>query len=286
LAFIVRLPWVKVLVWGVAMPIETFVQPSLQDLAARLLAGRADAHASGLAVFDLGDVTPYEAGPVQPIEPQSAWREAVAALSYDLPPNQVRGDAEQAPPHWPQLVANHEPMVALAFCVGNFPQLVRNFHQILQSGAPASFRPDSGRPDGGRITAAPQLVEWAHDVAAKKQFPTALIALGALRLAKQFDEADRFTTRLDGVVPAAWRPAWDNEKAALAWTRGDVAAARALWSTMASSLPVRFNRAMAELFSGNAQAAGADFADVVKELPESSAWHHLACLYLTLASMR
>ena len=258
------------------MPTETFVQPSLQDLAARLLAGQIGAHASGLAAFEPNEVTPYEAGPVQPINPETAWREAVVALTYcgvqEVP---------AAPPHWPHLVANHEPVVALAFCVGNFPQLVRNFHQILQSRELTSLRPVAGRP-----TLAPQVSAWAEQCAANPEFPKALVALGALRLAKQFDEADRLVAALDSAVPAEWQAAWDNEKAALAWHRGDMLAALTAWRGMSPSLPVRFNMAMAELFSGDAAAARVRLTDVVREMPESSAWHHLARLYLTLATMR
>lgn len=264
------------------MQTESFVPPSLQDLAARLLTGQAGAHARGLAAFDLGEVTPYEAGPVQPLEPQAAWREALTALSSYVPKDQTAaGAAQTAPPHWPQLVANHEPLVALPFCVGNFPQLVRNFHQVLQGGASADVVADGGRP-----VQAPQLIAQAQEVAAERRFPDALVILGTLRLAKQFDEADRFISALEGAVPGMWRAGWDNEKAALAWRRGDVQTARALWAALPPSLPVRFNRAMAEVFTGDPALARADLAEVVKELPETSAWHHLARLYLTLATMR
>ena len=36
---------------------------------------------------------------------------------------------------------SHEPAVALAFCAGNFPQLVRNLHLILQKPNLAELRP-------------------------------------------------------------------------------------------------------------------------------------------------
>ncbi|MCI0685611.1 MAG: hypothetical protein L0Y71_26230 [Gemmataceae bacterium] len=257
---------------------ETPVQPRLDELLSRYLSRQAAAHANGLATFDAGEVTPYEAGPVQPIDPKPAWDEAVSALTA-INVGETRKLA--APPHWAQLVANHEPVVALAWCVGNFPQLVRNFHQILHHGNLTELRPSGGRP-----VTTPALADWAQKVAAKKSFPEALLAIGATRLAKQFDDAEALAQTLDADVPAAWRAAWANERAALAWHRGNADEASRLWNAAEASLPVRFNRGMAELFLGNAKAARKLLDDVVGEIPETSAWHHLAHLYLTLAQQR
>lgn len=257
---------------------ETPVQPKLDDLLSRYLNRQAGAHASGLATFDAGEVTPYEAGPVQPIDPKPAWDEALTVLGQFQ-----GGDTRKlaAPPHWAQLVANHEPAVALAWCVGNFPQLVRNFHQILHQGNLTELR-----PSGGRAVNTPALTDWTQKVAAKKLFPEALLAVGALRLAKQFAEADALAKALEADVPKAWHTAWVNERAALAWHRGNADEARRLWVAAESSLPVRFNRGMAELFLGNAKAARKLLEEVIKQIPETSAWHHLAHLYLTLAQQR
>ena len=43
---------------------------------------------------------------------------------------------------------------------------------------------------------------------------------------------------------------------------------------------------MASLFLGQPGEAKQHFQFAVAKLPESSAWHHLASLYLTLAEMR
>src|SRR5687768_8395177 len=106
---------------------ETPVQPKLSDLLAGYLERQADAQAAGIATFD-GEVTPYEVGPVQPLDPKLAWDEALAVLPF-----YVAGSAQRrkAPPHWSLLVGSHESIVAIAFSVGNFPQLMRNFHTIL-----------------------------------------------------------------------------------------------------------------------------------------------------------
>lgn len=251
------------------------MQPKLDELMSRYLKRQAGAHADGLATFDASEVTPYEAGPVQPIDPKLAWDEALAVLTY------FREDSTKKPappPHWPQLVANHEPVVALAWCVGNFPQLVRNFHQFLHQASLAGLKPGGGRPVN-----APALVDWTAQIGAKKTFPEALLAVGALRLAKHFDEADALLCILQPDVPAEWRAAWANEHAALAWHRGQAEQALRLWNAAEISLPVCFNRGMAELFSGDAKAARSILQDVVGQIPEASAWHHLARLYLTLA---
>ena len=77
---------------------ETPVQPSLGTLLAGYLARQAEGHTAGLAVLDpTGDVQPFEAGPVQPIDPKPAWDEAVAAARSLCPTVETR--SWQAPPH-------------------------------------------------------------------------------------------------------------------------------------------------------------------------------------------
>lgn len=247
--------------------------PALSELMSRYLRQQADAHAAGLAMFDpTGEVTPFEAGPVQPVDPRPAFEEAVAVLPLL---HKVKAASLEAPPHWPNLVAAHEPVVAVAFCVGNYPQLLRNLHTVLHQAKLSELRPQPGAP-----VAVPALVDWARDVATKNQMPQMLLAVGALRLAKQFDEAARL---LKTNVAAEWQPAWANEQAALAWHRGDAQAAAKLWQAQSASVPVLFNRGMAALFLGKPADALAPLTEAVAQIPESDGWHHLGQLYLTLA---
>ena len=257
---------------------ESPTQPTLPALLAGFLNERAQAQIDGLADFD-GDaeVTPYDAGPVQPIDAKLAWTEAVAAANYFHP--SVDSEQWPVPPHWASLVAAQEPVIALAFCLGNFPQLVRNFHVILQNFHAADFSLSAGS-----AVSVPALVDWAQQVAAKKQWAQMLLALGSLRLAKNFAEAEAFVKINDGSIPPAWRAGWDNEKAALAWHQGRTDTARALWNAMEPCVPVLFNRGMAELFGGDAAQGRATLDGVVGQLPETSAWHHLARLYVLLGS--
>src|SRR5438477_10236848 len=92
-------------------PQGTPVQPKLSSLLARYLERQADAHASGLAASEGGEVVPYEVCPVQPIGARPAWEAAVAVAKFYRP-----GDARprQAPPQWAQLAAGHEPETGLA----------------------------------------------------------------------------------------------------------------------------------------------------------------------------
>ena len=255
-------------------------QPSPAELLAGYLRRQQEAHAAGLAAPDLGgEVVPYEAGPVQPIDARTAWDEATAAVRLLAPSQPAKG--WQPPPDWPGLVSGQEPAAALALALGNFPQLVRDLHLLLRAERPPDLRPAAVRP-----TCAPGLLDWAGKVSAKRQYPQTLLAVGALRLARLFDRAAEVGAARDGDVPGEWRPAWDNEKAALAWHRGGAEAARALWLGQPASVPVLFNRGMSALFLGLPGEARPSLKEAAARIPETSAWHHLAQLYLSLAEMR
>jgi tetratricopeptide (TPR) repeat protein len=249
---------------------------ALTELFRRYLSEQAAAQAEGLGYAEPSDeVTPYDAGPVQPVDPKVAWDEALAAarlLGPDLP-----AKAWKVVPEWPALVAGQEPAVALAFAVGNFPQLVRDLHPLLSGGDLTGLRP---RP--GRAAEAPALVQRA---AAAQDGPALLLAAGALRLARRFDEADDALHRAKA-LPAEWQALVANEAAALAWHLGDAERAAALWAGQPDSAPVLFNRGMAALFLGRPADARASLTKAVALLPESGAWHHLGQLYLALAATR
>lgn len=255
------------------------VQPELAELFARYLNSRAQEHAAGMAVGDVeGEVLPYEAGPVQPIDAKLAWHETtLVAEQFGL-------DAKLAlPPHWPSLVAGHEPVVALAFAFGNFAQMVRHFHTILQSKDLTALRPsvNPSRP----TPVAGELLEWARKIAAGKPGPQLLLAIGSLRLAKQFEEAAQIVAQHDANIPTGLRPAWDNERAALAWHAGKAAEANALWHKMQANPVVLFNHGMSDLFLGRTHEAQQSLEKAVAALPEGG-WYHLGRLYLALTSPR
>lgn len=240
---------------------QTPVQPKLADLMARYLERQTEARASGLGPVEIGEVMPFEAAPVQAVEPQVAWTEALAALP---------GQSAKAPPDWSSLVSQQEPTVALAFAVGNFPQLVRHLQPLLHTGKLSELKPTAGRPVN-----LPSLVSWAEK--AKKD--QVLLAVGVLRLARQFELA----RKLLADVPADQRA---NEEAALAWHEGKSEEAIRIWESMTGSVPALFNRGMAALFTDQTAEARKLLKEAIAKLPETSAWHHLGRLYLTLAEMR
>lgn len=261
-------------------PKETPAQPSLQTLFANYLRQQAEAHATGLAAVDAnGEVTPYDVGPVQPIDARPAWSEALAVATQFDAGFQVK--QFQPPPQWPQLVLVHEPAAALAFSFGNFPQLVRNLHLLMARPKLADLRPRTST-----AMAATALIDWATQQGRQPQFPQLLLAVGTLRLAKQFEPAAELLRVHEAAVPAAWRDAWANEQAAVAWHRGRYEEARKMWQSQTASVPVLFNRGMAALFCDEAALALAPLTAAVAKLPENGAWYHLGQLYLTLAQTR
>jgi hypothetical protein len=251
-------------------------QPPLAELLGRYIQQQTAAHAEGMALPEsLGEVVPHDAAPAQPIDPRTAWSEATTAVRCF---GEFKSTA--TPPDWPTLVVSHEPESALAFAAGNFPQLVRNLLPLYQTKDLTSLRPvaTSSVP-------TPALVDWAAETLQKQQPAQSMLALGALRLARQFDAADTLMRKHEAKVPAAWRGAWANEHAALTWHRGQADEAAAAWQSQPDSTPVLFNRGMAALFSGRRADARAALAAAVAQLPDDGAWHHLGSLYLALAEM-
>jgi tetratricopeptide (TPR) repeat protein len=255
------------------------VQQSLAELLAQYIQRQAAAHGDGLGLPAGGDVVPFEAVPAQPVDPRLAWDEALAAVRYYQPGCETR--SWKAPAEWPTLVAGREPLTALAFCLGNFPQLVRDLYPLLHTTDLKMLREATSDPAPVALAQ-----EWAERAVQEGKHGEGLLAAGALRLAGQFDQAAEVLERLRADLPAEWTAAWANEEAALAWHRGRSEEAARLWHKQASSVPVLFNRGMAALFLGNAAEARPWLRQAAEKLPEDGAWHHLARLYLALAEMR
>ncbi len=244
---------------------------SITELFTQYLKNQVSAREQGL-ILDVpeGEVVPYEAAPVQPVDPRQAWDDAVAVAKHFAG---VDVKSWSVPGEWPALVTAQEPAVALAFCIGNFPQMVRNLQPLLAGGDPAALRVNTAR-----VPVPSGLTDWTATAREPAQL---VVAAASLRLARHFDEAEGLLKRI-----TTWQPLVANERAALAWHRGQFEAAAALWQAQAPSAPVLFNRGMAALFLGDAVAARADLGTAVKDLAETSAWHHLGRLYLALSDTR
>jgi tetratricopeptide (TPR) repeat protein len=259
---------------------QAFTPPGLDELMARYLHRQTEKLSQGLVAAEpAGEVQPYEAGPVQPVDARLAWEEMLAVVHFfGL---NVADSVAKAPPDWPTLVATHEPVFDLAFCVGNFPQLVRNLHPLLQARNLAELRSKAVI----RPVFVPALLEWTSKAGAKKSFLQVVMAAGCLRLAGEYDRAAAALQDAEKLLPSNGQTFLANEKASLAWHRGDSAEARQLWLTQPESVPVLFNRGMSALFLNEPEAAQANLTRAVAQLPERSAWHHLAQLYLALSKM-
>lgn len=238
---------------------------SVSDLFAKYLERQVEAHARGVGHAEPGeDATPFDAVPAQPVDPRLAWADAIAAAPF----------FSDAPPEWPALVQQQEPAVAVAFCLGNYPQLVRELRPLL-TGEAAAPRQSRARP-----LALPGLLAWAEEASDE---PRRYLVAGVARLARHFDLAER----LLAVPPSAdWQALHGNEVAALAWSRGEGEKALTTWRSLPDSAPVWFNRGMAALFLSEASLASSALDVALKLLPETGAWYHLAALYRALAMSR
>jgi tetratricopeptide (TPR) repeat protein len=243
----------------------------LARLFADYLQDQTAAQALGLGFPEPADeVVPHEAVPAQPVDPQLAWAEALAVLTHLAPSGTPR---PTVPPDWPNLVMSQEPAVAVPFCLGNFPQMVRHLQPLLAGRDWKTLRRMPVRP-----LTLPALSEWA---VAQDHAPQNLLAVAALRLAGHFDQAQQLLDRMN--LPAAWQALQANEAAALTWQRGDAEEAARTWQEQEPSVPVLFNRGLAALFLGQPAAARQSLTEAVESLPETGSWHHLGRLYLTLA---
>lgn len=255
----------------------TFVPPSPAELMSRYLQKRADDMATGLASTNaIGDVQPYEAGPVQPIDAKPAWEGVLAVYTF------LEVPAEEQPkkvvPDWPTLVSGMQPVFDLSMAIGNFPQMVRNLQPLFQSKQLSNLRTQNVRP-----LALPQLMEWVNAATKKSKVGDMLLGAAILRVASEFEQAQQLLDSTESAVQnTQWQTVHANENAALAWHAGKLDLAEKLWSEQPESLPVLFNRGMARLFQDAPTDAKVFFTRVVDQIPETNAWHHLSRLYLTL----
>jgi hypothetical protein len=249
---------------------------NLGELLSQFLRRQSAAQAEGLACAESGEVTPFEAAAVQPVEPRVAWKEATAALAF-----WPAAPAPKPPADWAALVSSQDSITALPLCLGNFPQLLRDWQALVNVADLAALLPRATRP-----AALPSIVEWAEETTRGGRFPDVLMALAACRLARHFDAASRLLQQIEPAVPKEWHAAFANERAALAWHRGQTEEAARDWAAQKESIPVLFNRGLSKLFLKQGADARTSLRAAVEKLPEESAWHHLGQLYLALAEIR
>ncbi|MFM7150283.1 MAG: hypothetical protein ACKO23_10615 [Gemmataceae bacterium] len=242
--------------------------PRLSELLTQLLQEQVEAHSRGLGFeFRSGEVFPHDTSSPSVISPAQSWEDAILAASF----LGRSDDFQKAPPDWPNLVPQLASHVAIPFCLGNFPQMVRQFRPLLE---PSLLESDAIQP----LFSLPEKFEQWLTKDTEEKSPYLRAALD--RLLGNFERADARLSREDSANPGDFHC---NEKAALAWHRGERRQALSLWLGLPDSVPIYFNRGLGLLFLGDHREARNCLDLAIAGLPESSAWHHLACLYQTLA---
>ncbi|GIW79902.1 MAG: hypothetical protein KatS3mg105_1709 [Gemmatales bacterium] len=241
--------------------------PSLSDLLSRYLQRQKEKASAGWQVSAAGEVVPFEAVVVQPVDPRLAWEEANFVARYYPRPLDL---TEEPPADWPSVVSCQEPQVAAPLCLGNFPQLVRDLNGLIRS-------VEAGTPTmaGSQPLGNDSLEDWANETGT-------LQSVAVLRLARRFSSAERLLAEVEkkGTTSAE---AVGNERASLLWHQGQHDRACDIWNELPECVPVLFNRGLACLFGGKKKDASELLKQAISQLPEESAWHHLGQLYQALA---
>src|SRR5262249_51562859 len=155
---------------------------------------------AGAEAPDLGgEVLPHDAAALQAADPRLAWDEAVAALAPGGRPAAGSLPAPSAVPDWRNLGAAQDPALDLALCGGHFPPLVRHLSLLRQAG-------EARQAAGARPFPSEALLAWA-DQAAKSPWPLPLLAVGVLRLAREFTRAAELLRQCAASAPAEWKAA-------------------------------------------------------------------------------
>src|SRR5947209_3470777 len=184
---------------------NSHAQPSLNDLMVRFLASRSDAGPG--AVEAEGEVEPHEVAAGFRVDPRAAWTDATA----------LSGAATPLPSEWAALVAQPAAAFAVACAAGNFPQRVKDLHPLL-----TRFNPSELRPSGSQLPSAglSGLRTWVIREAKKQQPATMLLAAGVARAMGEFDWAGELLAAAEPLCIGELKATWENERAALAWHRG------------------------------------------------------------------
>jgi len=262
-------------------PSGAFAQlPSLGELLARFLHSQAEAEFE--MIPEAGEVELHQPSGLLGPDARTVLGDALepaiclldGAASASLRKSEVKPPAE-----WQGLVRNLEPRPAIACCVGNYPQLVKDFTPLLALESVDALRPQPGRPvDFFGVDA------WAEERLARHRPAEALFAVGMFRLGHQFDKARDLLDRVREVTGSSWKPLLDNEAAALDWSQGDLERAAEAWARhpAADNPVILFNRGLTALCLEEPNAARL-LERAANAWPDRNAWRHLASVYFTLS---
>lgn len=233
-------------------------QPTIAELTARFLA-RPSVNENIETI-----VEPHETHASFAVDAQSAWSEATAVFRvFGL---NVR--STKSPTDWSTFVRLAADADYLPLALGHFPQQVRNISALLER-----------RP-------SPIPTESRGWIAKGTSFVEQLLAAASARIAQNFAEAERILDQIASVdLNTDEQTIVANERATVLWSQGKREAAEAMWQTLPANAVVNFNRGVAALAAGRALEAMAHFELSIRELTETSGWHHLAQLYRALAEI-
>ena len=123
---------------------------------------------------------------------------------------------------------------------------------------------------------------------ASGQFPQRLRDIAGLFASRLEEKVSATPVRASSVHPATLvdSPANINERATSLWLSDHREEAMAVWQTLPAGPVADFNLGMANLMLGSPKRAIPFLQASVESLPETSGWHHLAALYLSVAQIR
>jgi hypothetical protein len=227
------------------------------------------------------EVEPHQAAVLAVVDSRQAFSDALAAAEWLLgrQGTSVLRDI-QMPPGWDSLVHQHDSVVAVPFCMGYYPQMLRDVSPILAKRRPSSLLTGTAKPQPMN-----DVVAWGTSMLRKQKWAEALVAAAALRMCGQSNAARDMLDQIRKSAAVAWNAVLLNEEAALAWAGGDLRKAGDLWAKhpQADMPPILFNRGLVALFTDRPRDAESLLRQAADKLPETSAWHHLGQLYLALA---
>ncbi|MEZ6142689.1 MAG: hypothetical protein R3B84_19175 [Zavarzinella sp.] len=253
------------------------VQPSIAELMSGFLNRQDDAALLAAAADAIGDVEPHEVTAGFRTEPRLAWNEAtsIATLAGQTT------EAVSPPSQWGDLVARQAPAYALPMAYGNYPQRVSDLSQLVQAKDLQKLLSTTTQQD-----ASAPLHQWTEKYLSNGKTPESLVAVGMLRAAGDLQATEKALELLQGKLGTEWSALLQNERATLAWSRGNHAEAIAIWQELKDTVFGRFNLGMAMLFTHQIAEAIVLLKGALKDLPEQSGWYHLAQLYVSLAEMK
>lgn len=240
--------------------------PSLATLTARFLASKSIASDDG----GMAEVMPHEVITSFRADAATTWVDAKSPFSLFG----VSIPAMPMPPEWPPFVSQLRDVTVIPFCLGAVPQRMRELSSVTPKLTETKTVVVSGN--------FPNLMKW---VEARRNAGTVgefLIAAAVLRAMGEFELAENQLNAAESLCTGAFADVLANERAALAWYRGDIAMAASMWNAMGESPVVLFNRGVCEWMLGRPASASKLFDRAAGSIPDRSSWSHLAAFYASL----